>query len=74
VRVAAADLNFDRIAEITTGAGMRGKSQVKINDGATRVEIVVRALTAYPASPDGLALRRRLVALHSMALPPDRAS
>jgi fibronectin-binding autotransporter adhesin len=51
VRVAAADINFDGIADIVAGAGGRGRSEVKIFDGTTGS--VLHTFTAFPTHLTG---------------------
>ena len=49
IRVAAADVNLDGIADIIVGAGFDGGSQVKIFDGQTHE--VVSQFVAFPSFP-----------------------
>jgi|GEM_PF-1199688 len=53
VRVAAADINLDGIADIIAGSGGRNNSTVKIFDGTTSMEIPALTFQAFPAAPTG---------------------
>lgn len=53
VRVAAADINLDGIADIIAGSGGRNNSTVKIFDGVTNMEIPALTFQAFPATPTG---------------------
>jgi len=52
VRVAAADVNFDGIADIIVGSGGKNNSLVKFYDGVTHNEITARSFSAFPAYPN----------------------
>ncbi len=51
VRVAAADVNSDGIADIIAASGGRNQSKVKFFDGTTSTEITSRTFSAFPAFP-----------------------
>lgn len=53
VRVAAADVNLDGVADIIAGSGGRNGSLVKFFDGVTNTEITGRSFAAFPAFPTG---------------------
>jgi uncharacterized repeat protein (TIGR01451 family) len=53
VRVAAADINLDGVADIIAASGGRNNSAVKVFDGVTNAEIPSLGFQAYPAFPSG---------------------